>query len=145
MANFKHEISSYFLILEGNFDQPEPKFHNPGGDPDPLTELNPDPIRIWTPRHTNWSYSCLRSTPSRPLGACRILWGSALQVCSKSCLIFSVLWNRNYLLRFRFPSGSDFWKVMVPVPVPTFEKLWFRFRFLLLKKLRFRFRSQLHI
>jgi hypothetical protein len=28
-------------------------------------------------------------------------------------------------------SGSDFWKVMVPVP--TFEKLWFRFRFLLLK------------
>jgi hypothetical protein len=24
-------------------------------------------------------------------------------------------------------SGSDFWKVMVPVP--TFEKLWFRFRF----------------
>ncbi len=30
-------------------------------------------------------------------------------------------------------SGSDFWKVMVPVPVPTFEKLWFRFRFRLLK------------
>jgi hypothetical protein len=38
-----------------------------------------------------------------------------------------------------YGSGSDFWKVMVPVP--TFEKLWFRF--LLLKKLRFRF--QLHI
>jgi hypothetical protein len=45
----------------------------------------------------------------------------------------SVLWNRNYLLRFRFRfwllksygSGSDpnFWKVMVPVPVPTFEKV----------------------
>jgi hypothetical protein len=38
---------------------------------------------------------------------------------------------------------------MVPVPVLTFEKLWFRFRFrfLLLKKLRlrFRFRFQLHI
>ena len=29
-----------------------------------------------------------------------------------------VLWNRNYLFR-----GSDFWKVLVPVPVPTFEKL----------------------
>ncbi len=45
--------------------------------------------------------------------------------------------------------GSDFWKVMVlvSVPVPTFEKLWFRFRFLLLKKFRFRFRFrfQLHI
>ena len=40
-------------------------------------------------------------------------------------------------------SGSDFWKVMVPVL--TFEKLWFRFRYLLLKKLRFRFRFQLHI
>ncbi len=40
-----------------------------------------------------------------------------------------VLWNRNYLLRFRFwllksyGSGSDFWKVMVPVPVPTFERV----------------------
>ncbi len=42
-----------------------------------------------------------------------------------------VLWNRNYLLRFRFRfwllesygSGSIFWKVMVPVPVPTFEKV----------------------
>jgi hypothetical protein len=51
----------------------------------------------------------------------------------------SVLWNRNYFLRFRFlllkryGSGSDFWKIMVPVP--TFEK--FRFRF--------RFRFQLHI
>ncbi len=42
-----------------------------------------------------------------------------------------VLWNRNYLLRFRYRfwllesygsgSGSDFWKVMVPVP--TFEKV----------------------
>jgi len=40
-------------------------------------------------------------------------------------------------------SCSDFWKVMVPVP--TFEKWWFRFRFLLLTKLRFRFRFQLHI
>ncbi len=44
-----------------------------------------------------------------------------------------MLWNRNYLLRFRFRfwllksygsgSGSNFWKVMVPVPVPTFEKV----------------------
>ncbi len=42
-----------------------------------------------------------------------------------------VLWNRNYLLRFRFRfwllkiygsgSGSNFWKVMVPVS--TFEKV----------------------
>ncbi len=31
------------------------------------------------------------------------------------------------------------------VPVPNFEKLWFRFQYLLLKKLRFRFRFQLHI
>jgi hypothetical protein len=44
-----------------------------------------------------------------------------------------VLWNRNYLLRFRFRfgllksygsgSGPNFWKVLVPVPVPTFEKV----------------------
>jgi hypothetical protein len=48
----------------------------------------------------------------------------------------AVLWNRNYILQFRFRfrhlisygSGSDFCKVMVPVP--TFEKLWFRFRLL---------------
>ncbi len=43
------------------------------------------------------------------------------------------MWNRNYFLRFRFRfrllksygSGSNFWKVLVPVPVlvPTFEKL----------------------
>ena len=54
-------------------------------------------------------------------------------------LLLSVLWNRNYLLRFRFRFGfwllksygsgsgsvSNFWKVMVPVPVPipTFEKV----------------------
>ncbi len=49
-------------------------------------------------------------------------------------LFYAVLWNRNYLLRFRFRfwllksygsgSGTNFWKVMVPVPVPvpTFEK-----------------------
>ncbi len=49
----------------------------------------------------------------------------------------AVLWNRNYLLRFRFwllksygsgsgsGSGSNFLKVMVPVPVPvpTLEKV----------------------
>jgi hypothetical protein len=38
-------------------------------------------------------------------------------------LLPAVLWNRNYFFT---------------VPVPTFEKLWFRFR--LLKKLWFRFR-----
>ncbi len=62
------------------------------------------------------------------------------------------LWNRNYFLRFRFwllksySSGSDFWKVIIPVP--TFKKLRFRFRLLksygpvpTFEKLRF----QLHI
>ncbi len=39
------------------------------------------------------------------------------------------LWNRFY----GSGSGSDFWKVMVTIPVPTCEKLWFRFLFLLLK------------
>jgi hypothetical protein len=33
-----------------------------------------------------WSGLC--STPSCPLGACRRLWGSALQVCSESCFLF---------------------------------------------------------
>ncbi len=28
-----------------------------------------------------------------------------------------------------YGSGSDFWKVMVPFPVPNFEKLRFRLRF----------------
>ncbi len=52
----------------------------------------------------------------------------------------TVLWNRNYFLRFRFRllksygsgsgSGSDFWKSCgSPVPVPTLEKFRFRFRF----------------
>jgi hypothetical protein len=36
-----------------------------------------------------------------------------------------------------YGSGSDFRKVMVPVPVPTSEKLWFRFQ--ILEKLKFRF------
>jgi len=27
-----------------------------------------------------------------------------------------------------YGSNFDFWKIMVPVPVPTFEKLRFRFR-----------------
>jgi hypothetical protein len=43
----------------------------------------------------------------------------------------AALWNRNYFLRFWFRlsksygsgSGSNFWKVMVPVPVLTFEKV----------------------
>ena len=42
-------------------------------------------------------------------------------------MILTVLWNRNYFLRFRFRllknygagSGSTFEKVMVPVPVPV--------------------------
>ncbi len=47
--------------------------------------------------------------------------------------ILTVLFNRNFLLRFRFwllksygsgsGSGSNFWEVMVPVPFPTFEKV----------------------
>ncbi len=37
--------------------------------------------------------------------------------------ILAVLWNRNYLYGF----GSDFWKVTAPVP--TFDKLRFRFWF----------------
>ncbi len=36
-----------------------------------------------------WSSLC--STPSCPLGACRRLWGSALQVCSESCFLFLFL------------------------------------------------------
>ncbi len=60
------------------------------------------------------------------------------KIIGKACLthdffivFHAVLWNRNYLLRFRFRfwllksfgSGFNFWKVMVPVPVPTFEKV----------------------
>ncbi len=44
-------------------------------------------------------------------------------------------------------SGSDFWKVMVPVPVPTFEKVMVPVPVPTFEKLRFRFRFQfqLHI
>jgi hypothetical protein len=70
-------------------------------------------------------------------------------------MIFSVLWNRNNF----YGSGSDFWKVMVPVPVTTFEKVMvpvpvptFEKVMVLVpvpvttyEKLRFRFRFQIHI
>ncbi len=46
----------------------------------------------------------------------------------------AALWNRHYFLQFWFRllksysgSGSNLWKIMVPVP--TFEKLRFRYRF----------------
>ncbi len=74
------------------------------------------------------------------------------EVCVPNLAHFGVqaaLWNLNYFLRFRFlllksygsGFGSDFWKsygsgsrsyfwkITVPVPVPTFEKLRFRFWF----------------
>ncbi len=61
----------------------------------------------------------------------------------------SVLWNRNYLLRFRFRFRFWLLKSFGSGSGSNFGKLWFRFRFqfLLLKKLRFRFRFrfQLHI
>ncbi len=41
--------------------------------------------------------------------------------------------------------GSDFRKVMVPVPVPTFKKVMVPVPVPTLEKLRFRFRFQLHI
>ncbi len=65
-------------------------------------------------------------------------WMNSFSFCATGGLV-SVLWNRNFLLRFRFRfrfwllksygsgsgSGSNFWKVMVPIPVPvrTFEKV----------------------
>ncbi len=42
-------------------------------------------------------------------------------------------------------SGSDFWKVMVPVPVLTFEKVMVPVPVPTFEKLRSRFRFQLHI
>ncbi len=44
-----------------------------------------------------------------------------------------------------YGSGSNFWKVMVPVPVPTFETVMVPVPVSTYKKLRFRFRFQLHI
>ncbi len=59
------------------------------------------------------------------------LWESYKEKNIKFFCILKInqLWNRNYLLRFRFwllksygsGSGPNFWKVMVPVP--TFEKV----------------------
>jgi hypothetical protein len=48
-----------------------------------------------------------------------------MQTRIRALLFSSALWNRKLFFT-------------VPVPVPTFEKLWFRFN--LLKKLWFRFR-----
>ncbi len=42
-----------------------------------------------------------------------------------------------------YGSGSDFWKFMVPVPVPTFEKVMVPVPVPTFEKLRFRFRFQL--
>ncbi len=42
-------------------------------------------------------------------------------------------------------SGSDFWKVMAPVPVPTFEKVMVPVPTFEKLRFRFRFRFQLHI
>ncbi len=52
---------------------------------------------------------------------------------------YPVLWNRNYF----YGSGSDIWKFIVPVPVPTFEKVMVPIPVPTFEKLRFRF--QLHI
>ncbi len=58
--------------------------------------------------------------------------------CRSRSSWWPALWNCSYFLRIRFRlwksygsgSGSNFWKVMVPIPVPSFEKLWFRFQLL---------------
>ncbi len=114
------------------------------------------PSYLWGPHfplhgRTHWRntkgprrelYVCLqKAQPSIKLAKwkiCKIRQEKALgwQQCCGTVTIF-----------YGSGSGSDFWKVTVPVPVRTFEKLWFRFPFLLLKKLRFRFRFrfQLHI
>jgi len=57
--------------------------------------------------------------------------------------VLLLLWNRDYFFLTVSGSGAEFRKVVVPVLVPTFEKLWFRLRFRIFDKLRFRFR--LHI
>ena len=56
-------------------------------------------------------------------------------------MIFSVLWNRNNF----YSSGSDFWKVMVPVPVPTFEKVMVLVPVPVPTYEKLRFRFQIHI
>ncbi len=58
-------------------------------------------------------------TPRSHMASYPIAAGSSSQCCGTVTIFYGS------------GSGSYFWKVMVPVP--TFEKLWFRFRFLLLK------------
>ena len=44
--------------------------------------------------------------------------------CGSGITVYiSVLWNRTVTIFYGSGSGSDFWKVMVPVLVPTFKKV----------------------
>jgi hypothetical protein len=76
----------------------------------------------------------------------------AQRSAARSAALQAALWNRNYFLRFRFRllknygsgSGSNFWKVMFPVP--TFVKLRFRLRFKNVGKFfLFTYRSELFL
>ena len=54
--------------------------------------------------------------------------------CSGSGTVINYGSGSDFLERYSSGSASQkVPKVPVPFPVPTFEKLWFRFRFLLLK------------
>jgi hypothetical protein len=103
-------------------------------------------VRIQINTETNWIKTLIKNSflAHFALGFLNLHWQenakgvSIVEPLQEQFPAFSVrflpaLWNCNYFLRFRFQllksygSSSDFWKVTVPVP--TFEKLRFRFRF----------------
>ncbi len=114
-------------------------------NPDSGFLVNPGPS-VWCPQKTEMMTP--REHPSfQNMKYQLIMWWGAQILCFLSACgtltIFQCCGTVTIYYGSGSVSGSDFWKVLVPVPVPTFEKLWFRFQ--LLKKLRFRFRFQLHI
>jgi hypothetical protein len=76
------------------------------------------------------TYDPTSKAHAEPLNLCRLggvelLEALLLPLLLDGEVLVAALWN----LTIFYGSGSDFRKVMVPVSVPTFEKLWFRFRF----------------
>ncbi len=159
MKNSRNPGFSYYfcLMIEGSRIDPEPYLAQRIRIREAQT--HPDPQQFADPHPLVWRLCCVQYSWIDRLGPPQKVKGDILRrlnIRPSQARNLPIFLHARYAACHTSPqccgtltifygsgSGSDFWKVMVPVPVPTFEKLWFRFRLLLFKKLRFRF--QLHI